>query len=927
MNMVNLCRDLNIEQAKVVRYENGPLLVIAGPGTGKTTVLTRHLAYLVKNKFCQPEEILALTFTQKAAQEMIARTDDLFLNQYLDLPIHTFHSFAQQIIERHGLEIGLPSPCQIATDQDLRILLRQNWSRFKFDYYRPRGNNNALISALIAHFGRCKDEAIGPEDYLKSFKNKSNDKEENSRRKELASAYKAYQELLLEKGVFDFGDLLYYMHELLKQKSHWRDYYQNKIKYLLVDEFQDTNKIQYELIRLLLGTDRNITVCASIDQTIYQWRGAYYGNVDQFLSDYPDTKKIVLKNNYRSTQNLIDLSQSFMNRGEKMKSSKEIGLKAVRKERGIIEVWRFNNKESEFRGIAEEIVNLIQKRKIDPSQIAILTRTNDNVSAFVESLRLMKIPVQAMASGEFYRQSIILDLMAYLTLRINRYDDVAFYRYLNFPCWQMEETEKGWLMNQSRRRGYSLAEIFSRVDLRNGLSDKGIMSANRMMEYLDQKMISPMQDTLDFLETSGYLKTWLRSSPNQSEAESLNYFLDKLNEFSRNHPDLGLNYFLEQIEWERDSGGSIIEENIPGMVRIMTIHGAKGLEFDYVFLVNLVDQVFPSKRQHSIISWFDEDKDNERHLEEERRLFFVAMTRARQGLYFTWAEDHGGQRLRKPSRFLIELGLDNKAEVRRISARKIKNKINLKESYPLPDYFSYTQLASFENCPYQYKLAHILKVSTKGGPERSFGTTLHQTLAIFAEKWMRSNGKINWSELKQIYKECWLDDWYYDDNQRRQYKEDGHQGLRKFYQRVKKEMPQIYETDGNLWLEKEFRGKLAGHPFRGKIDRVDITDDGLELIDYKTGRMPKKILHEHKEQLFIYQLVAERILGIKPVRLTLDYVIEGQKVSFKGLAKDLLKSEENLSQVITRVKESEFNATPGFNCRFCDYRTICSFRK
>lgn len=927
MDMVNLCRDLNAEQIKVVKYENGPLLIVAGPGTGKTTVLTRHLAYLVKNKFCQPEEILALTFTQKAAQEMVARTDDLFLNQYLDLPIHTFHSFAQQIIERHGLEIGLPSPFRVATDQDLRILLHQNWSRFKFEYYRPRGNNNALIAALITHFGRCKDEGIGPEGYLKSFKNKSNDKGEDSRRKELADAYKIYQKLLLEKGVLDFGDLLYYAHELLKEKSYWRDYYQDKIKYLLVDEFQDTNKIQYEFIRLLLGVDRNITVCASIDQTIYQWRGAYYGNVDQFLSDYPDTKTIVLKNNYRSTQDLIDLSQSFINRSEKMKSPEKAGLKAVRKEKGTVKVWRFNNKESEFRGIAEEIVNLIQKHKVDPSQIAILTRTNDNVSAFAESLRLAKIPVQATASGEFYRQSIILDLIAYLALRINRYDDVAFYRYLDFPCWQMKEAEKGWLMNQGRRRGCSLVEVSDKVNLKNGLSDRSMTSTKKMMEYLNQKMISPMKDVLDFLETSGYLKTWLRSSPDQSEAESLNYFLEKLNEFSRNYPGLGLNYFLEQIEWERDSGGSTIEENIPGMVRIMTIHGAKGLEFDYVFLVNLVDQVFPSRKQHNIIPWFNENKDDECHIEEEKRLFFVAMTRARRGLYFTWAEDHGGSRLRKPSRFLMGLGLDSKLEAKETSAKKIKNKINLKESYPLPDYFSYTQLASFKNCPYQYKLAHILKVSTKGGPERSFGTTLHQTLAIFMEKLMRSGGKINWSELNQIYKECWLDDWYHDDNQRRQYKKDGYRGLRKFYQRTKKEMPQIYETDGNLWLEKEFRGKLAGHLFLGKIDRVDIIDDGLELIDYKTGRMPKKILREQKEQLFIYQLVAERILGINPIRLTLDYVIEGQKVSFKGSPKDLLKSEENLGQIIARIKEGEFNATPGFNCRFCDYRAICSFRK
>ncbi len=925
--MAGLLGDLNKEQKKAVRHQEGPLLVVAGPGTGKTTVLTRHLAYLIQRGHYAPEDILALTFTQKAAREMADRVEELFSGEYLDLPVYTFHGWAQQLLEKHGLEIGLPVPFRVLADRDLRILMQRYWSRFSFDHYHPRGDNSFLISALINHFGRCKDEGIGPDDYLKSFRDKKPDKEERKRREELAEAYRVYQKLLLENGSLDFGDLLCYSYELLSRRPRLRRRYQEQIKHLLIDEFQDTNKIQYHLARMLAEPENNFVVCASADQTIYQWRGAYYGNVEHFLNDYPGAETVVLKNNYRSAQNLLDLSYFFIRQNDRFgRQGQENGLKAIKGRDGQIKVWRFSHKEDELRGVAAEAVRLIGQG-VDPSEVAILTRTNDQVHAFEESLRQVGLPVQVSAAGEIYRQPIVLDLLAYLSLRVDRHDDAAFYRYLNFSCWNLSEADKSQLIHRSRRQGRSLAQVLERQPFLAELGVKSRRSARKMIDWLKDNPDRLAVSVYDFLEQSGYFASWLNSSPDQIEAEALRSFLEALGEFERNHPGLGLDHFLKQVEWERAVGDGAAFAEIPGAVRVMTVHGAKGLEFDHVFLVNLVDQSFPTKRQGEAIPWLGSKAEQRDHLCEERRLFFVAMTRARRGLYFSWAEDHGGQRMKKPSRFLAELNLVQGAEERKAkhvaAAQKKQNKVPV----VLPDRFSYTQLASFRKCPYQYFLTHLRKAPTKGGPERSFGVTMHNTLTEFMTRWMRSKGKISWEELKEIYESSWLDDWYRNDDQRREFKTEGRRALKKFYRETVKSQPRVYEHRGQLWLEKGFRGELAGYPFRGKIDRVDQTEGGLELIDYKTGRMKEKLSTEDKEQLLVYQLAAEDILKIKPARLSFYYLSEGEKVSFLGTESEQEKVKEKIRRTTEQIRQSDFKAKPGFHCRYCDYRRFCRFRR
>lgn len=922
--MAELIRNLNREQREAVRHQAGPMLVVAGPGTGKTRVLTHHLAYLVQYGRLDPENILALTFTQRAAQEMAERADQLFPGEYLNLPVYTFHGWAQQLLEAHGLDIGRPVPFRVLAERDLRILVSQNWERFEFDYYQPRGSNRSLIANLIIHFGRCKDENIRPDQYLNSFAEPPADSMEDQRRQELARAYQCYQDILLENEVVDFGDLLCDSLKLLQERPQIRRQYQQQIKHLLIDEFQDTNLIQYQLARILSGPDNNLMVCASADQTIYQWRGAYYGNVEQFLKDYPKAKKVTLQKNYRSAQNIIDLSYKFIKGTDRFDHRLSIqGLQATQSGRGIIKSWRFEHYETERQVVAEEVANLI-KAGTDPAQIAVLTRTNEQVYAFEEALSQLAVPVRAMTAGQIYRQSIVIDILSYLTLQLDRYNDAAFYRYLNFPHWSLSDTDRAIIVNLSHRQGRPLVEALQKSADR--LSSRGRSAIQPMIKWLDHDRRPLVSQLLSFLEDSGYLKKWLRTNPNQVELEALNFFFEELNQFEQNHPDLGLNHFLEQIEWERSFGRQATVGQVGGAVSVLTVHGAKGLEFDYVFLVDLVDQVFPARRQSALIPWLNPEIDRLRHISEERRLFFVAMTRARHGLYFSWAEDRGGQRQRKASPFLSELELKEESVSRLL--KKSTSGVPIRKSFEkLPDHFSYTQLISFQTCPWQYRLSHLLRVPTKGSPERSLGTTFHNTLAEFMAVWASQTKPLRWSDLKQFYQQHWIEDWYQNQSQRQQYYQRGLQGLKVFYHSLIKEKPQVYHDGHDFWLEKEFVGQIGGYPFRGKIDRVDQTDEGLELIDYKTGAYKEKLSSDQKQQLLIYQLAAEQILKIKPVRLTFYYLLENRKQSFLGSDKEKERALQKLSRTVEEIKQSDFKARPGHACQHCDFRLICPYRR
>src|SRR3989339_2144151 len=312
---------LNPEQKRAVQHAEGPLLIVAGAGTGKTTVITERINWLITEKHLKPEEVLALTFTEKAAAEMEERVDKALPYGYVDLWVSTFHSFAQRLLEAHGLEIGLTTDFKLVDQTGQWLLIRNNLEKFDLDYYKPLGNPTKFIQALVRHFSRCKDELVGPRDYLKYAEKFRLDNDlrkdeeaamEVRRLEEIANAYDMYQQLLLDNNLLDFGDLINYCLDLFNKRPQILKQYQKQFKYILVDEFQDTNYAQYQLIRLLAEPKNNVTVVGDDDQAIYKFRGASVSNILEFKKDFPRAKEVFLNQNYRTVQAILDLSYKFI---------------------------------------------------------------------------------------------------------------------------------------------------------------------------------------------------------------------------------------------------------------------------------------------------------------------------------------------------------------------------------------------------------------------------------------------------------------------------------------------------------------------------------------------------------------------------------------------------------------------------------------
>lgn len=1029
----NLMENLNPEQLKAVTHKNGPLLIVAGAGTGKTTVIAQKIAYAIEQGWTNSDGILALTFTEKAAGEMEERVDRLLPMGYLDLWISTFHGFAERIIKAHGIDIGLASDFKLLNEFEQWRLIKKNFDKFDLDYYRPAGNPTKFINALIRHFSRLKDEDISPKDYLEyaeglkenldsmmsggaSKKNTSamlsigkgksrrsvseievttrtsgqksgaigeefNEeifRQEVMRVNEVANAYHVYQELLLDNEAMDFGDLINYCLKLFRERPAILEKYKKQFKYILVDEFQDTNWAQYELVKMLADGDNNLTVVGDDDQSIYRFRGASMSNILQFQKDYPGAEQIVLTKNYRNRQNILDLSYEFIklnnpNRLEFQLAKKSVlnkKLIAQNKGEGAIEVIKGEDLDDEVRKVIEKIAELkTVDKKTSWNDFAILVRANDSAKEFCSALDVAGLPYLFLASRGLYAKPIILDVISYLKLLDDYHESKAMYRILNIPLFDFSYQELVNFNYWANKKSWSLYEVLRGAAGLN-LGGNLIAKINKVLGMIE-KHTSLARDKsvsevfLAFLNDSGYLKhvSSLEDRESRESIGYLNQFMRRIKAFEASSDDRSVKSFLEELNMEISSGeeGSLAPdfESGPEAIKIMTVHGAKGLEFKHVFVANMVDKRFPTiKRSEQIVVPDTLVKEiipeGDMHLEEERRLFYVAMTRAREGLYFSYAPDYGGTRKKKPSIFLSECSLvkeekgtkmkksgldDELLKISAVTASKPGKTI-----IPLPAYFSYTQLAAFDNCPYQYRFAHILKIPRKGKYVFSFGQTMHLVLqklfelvierrglgqtSLFAKPVKKNEAKIDLEEILKLYEDNWIDDWYESKKQKEEYRKKGKEILKNFYDQHKDNWPQVVS------LEQGVNLKLEGQRIYGKVDRIDdLGGNEIRVVDYKTGR-PKeegKITLEDKEQLIIYKLAVEQATNQKARELQFYYLDNNSEINFSCEAKDIevvkKKLVDKIRAIETACQNNEFPPAPGELCKYCDFSDICEFRK
>ncbi len=1070
--MDNLLENLNPEQLKAVTHKDGPLLIVAGAGTGKTTVIAQRIAYLIEQGRARPEEILALTFTEKAAGEMEERVDRLLPMGYLDLWISTFHGFGERIIGAHGLDIGLPAGARLLNEFEQWALIRKNLDKFELDYYRPLGNPTKFIGALVRHFSRLKDEDISPADYLvyaeelrqnldqmlsgskgKRIKKQDSDKkkqdtrnkiQENSKSQtsnskqitnlsnadgeatkeileqeilrisEVANAYHVYQQLLLDNDAIDFGDLINYTLKLFRERAAILDNYRRQFKYILVDEFQDTNWAQYELIKLLAAPQDNLVVVGDDDQSVYKFRGASISNIMQFKKDFPRAKDIVLTKNYRNRQNILDLSYEFIqlnnpNRLEftlnEQKTQKKADRQILSKKleaqvegEGMIEVIRGEDNQDEIRQVVEKIADLkIKDKKASWNDFAILVRANDSAKEICSFLDSAGLPYIYLASRGLYTKPVIMDVIAYLKLLDDYHESPAVFRILNMPLFGFTPQDLVNFNYWAKKKTWSLYEVLKSIrEFR--LGEELVAKVSRVLDLVARHSAlargkSATEVVIAFLADSGYLKYLggLEERAAQEQTGYLNKFIKRVAAFESASDDKSVKAFLAELNFEIEAGeqGSISPDpdSGPEAIKVMTVHAAKGLEFAYVFLAGLVDKRFPTIERKEAIEIPDALVKEilpagDIHLEEERRLFYVAMTRAKKGLFLSWAPDYGGMRKKKPSRFLVESGLqmDDSGGYKQVSLFPLSDsrsplsenvKGAQKPEYKLPSFFSYTQLAAFRNCPYQYRFAHILKIPRYGRASLSYGQTMHLTLqrlfqlimerksfeqgsllGAYAKSAKQPSGTarggrqdapkdkdgnsgangpeaiISLEEVLKIYEEAWIDSWYETKKQKEEYRQLGKKSLQAFYAKYSENWPVTVSLEQGLNL------KLGGYRIFGKIDRIDdLGEDGIRIVDYKTGN-PKsegKITLEDKEQLMIYQMAARQAMNRPIADLQFYYLNDNSEINFVGSDRDLTAMEKKIIKNIEAIEaaftDGVFPPKPGPLCRYCDFFDICEYRQ
>ena len=648
-----LLDDLNPQQRAAVVHQGGPLLIVAGAGSGKTRVLTRRIAYLLAERDVSPGEILAITFTNKAAGEMASRVADLTGWRSRAMWVMTFHSACVRILRREATRFGYPSSFSIYDQADSQRLMALVCRELDLD------TKNHSPKAMLAEVSNLKNELIDYETFAA--------RAEGYRQKTLAEAYAEYQRRLVASGAMDFDDLIMVTVNLLQAFSEVAETYRQRFRHVLVDEYQDTNHAQYMLVRELVsapawqagGDDAGplppaeLCVVGDADQSIYAFRGATIRNIEEFTRDFADATVIMLEQNYRSTQNILAAANAVVSRNTG-RVPKNLWSDAGDGPPIVGYVADSEHDEAAF--VAEEVDRLTDEGEATPGQVAVFYRTNAQSRAFEEVFIRAGLPYKVVGGVRFYERREVRDLLAYLRLTANAEDEVSLRRVLNVPRRGIGDRAEACVAALAQRDRISFAAALARPDDAPGMaarSAKAIASFNELMTGLRTEAAAglPVADLAEMiLDRSGYLAELEASTDLQdaSRIENLNEMVSVAREFDAQRPDGTLTDFLEQVSLVADADEIPAGAEHGGLVTLMTLHTAKGLEFPVVFLTGMEEHVFPHQRSMT------DDKE----LEEERRLAYVGITRAQRRLYLTRAVARawwGRPEFHKQSRFLDEI--------------------------------------------------------------------------------------------------------------------------------------------------------------------------------------------------------------------------------------------------------------------------------
>ncbi len=632
--MKDLLEELNDKQKEAVLQTEGPCLVIAGAGSGKTKVLTHKIAYLISEKHVKPWNILAITFTNKAANEMKQRVEAIVGNVAQEMWMGTFHSICVRILRKYIDRIGFDTSFLIFDTSDQRTVIKECLKTLNID------DKMFTDRSVLSEISNAKNEMLTPKQYQTKYAGEY-------RKERIGQVYELYQKRLKENNAIDFDDIINYTIEILTNNADVLGYYTEKFEYVLVDEYQDTNKAQFTLVSILASRFGNITVVGDNDQGIYSFRGADITNILNFEKDFPGTKIIKLEQNYRCTGNILKAANAVIKHNEN-KYEKKLW---TQNEQGSIPcLYQSEDEYDEARYIVEQIEHLKTEEYLKPKDFVILYRMNAQSRAIEDILRREDIPYKVVGGVKFYERKEIKDAISYLRLIQNPSDNISLKRIINEPKRGIGKTSLDNISQMSDNLGISMYEIIKHADEYglNRIKANSDEFVNIIEDLRLKKQDLSISELLkEVLNKSGYTKALENENTVEAESriENLEEFLTVAIEFEEESADNSLEEFLESITLSSDIDEMQDEEN---SVTLMTLHSAKGLEFPVVFLVGMEEGIFPGYKS------IGEPKE----LEEERRLFYVGITRAKQFLYLTCSKHRtifGSTSYNAVSRFVKEI--------------------------------------------------------------------------------------------------------------------------------------------------------------------------------------------------------------------------------------------------------------------------------
>jgi DNA helicase-2/ATP-dependent DNA helicase PcrA len=629
---------LNEKQREAVQATEGPVMIIAGPGSGKTRALTHRIAYLLATGKAQPRDIIALTFTNKAASEMKERVQKLVGDDTRGMWVGTFHSAFARLLRMEGDKIGYSQDFSIYDTSDSKRIIKQQMQgrNLSTDVVKPRAAQRMISSA--------KNQMIGPEEYT--------DLARGDQQELVAKVYPAYERALKQANALDFDDLLLKPIELFNEHEDVLEKYQKRWQYVHIDEYQDTNQAQYVLARKLADRHKNLCVVGDDAQSIYAFRGADITNILSFEQDYPDATTIRLERNYRSTQNILQLADSII---EENDDQIEKSLWTENAEGEYVGLMEALSEKDEAQKIERRIRDLHVREGLDHGDFAILYRTNAQSRAIEEALRKENVPYRVIGGTSFYERKEIKDVLAYLKLLVNPNDTASLQRVINYPTRGIGDKTQERLQRYAQEHNLSLWQAIERVEEIETLGTRAENAVDKFRHLIARyasKTESMPADELarDLIQDAGVLSDLRKehTRENLQRWENVQELISGLAEYVANTEDASISTFLQEVALMTDQDEA---EDAGDKVTLMTLHSSKGMEYPVVFIAGLEEGLFP----------MEQATDEKADLEEERRLFYVGVTRAEQRLYLSWARSryrYGEQQSNTRSRFLEEVDND-----------------------------------------------------------------------------------------------------------------------------------------------------------------------------------------------------------------------------------------------------------------------------